>query len=250
MTRLKYLALQFHSTRSSPSQASLPLPPPMRTVLPALTGVWFKGECGYLEDLVARIDAPLLSVLSMTLFSRRTFSTPHLFNFINCTSQLRSPRRADVVFYYGPIVVKLYPEIKTTLSILELQVLRRESDWQLSSLAQFCSSALSSLSTLDYLNIRCGTRSECHPLDNMGKIQWMELLHPFVAVKKLHVAKPLGLRVLSALTELDGHTETEVLPVLQDLFVEELQPLQEAVQQFIAVKQLSGHTVTAHKWDR
>ena len=57
---------------------------------------------------------------------------------------------------------------------------------------------------------------------------------------------------MSALREFAGHTETEVLPVLQDNFLEELpsRPLQEVVQQFIAAKQFSGHVVTAHEWNR
>lgn len=71
MTRLDHLVLGFYSPRSFPGKASLPLLPPTRTVLPALTYVWFLGQCGYLEewpDLVVRIDAPLLSNLSVTFF--------------------------------------------------------------------------------------------------------------------------------------------------------------------------------------
>ena len=262
MTRLECLVLEF--PRSGPSQASLPPPPPTRTVLPALTYLWFQGKCAYLEDLVARIDAPLLNNLSMTFFNQRTFNIPHLCNFMSRTNQLRSPCRADVVFYnYGSIVVKLYQGLDSRIvqdPILQLQVLRQESDWRLSSLAQLCDSVLSYLSTLDRLDIRWGLRQEPRTLDDMGNIQWRELFRPFAAVKKLHIAEPLGLCVLSALRKLAGHTETDVLPALQDIFLEDLQDLfrkeppsrllQEAVQQFIAAKQLSGHAVTSHEWDR
>jgi hypothetical protein len=77
--------------------------------------------------------------------------------------------------------------------------------------------------------------------------QWLELLRPFATVKNLHLTKQVGLCVMSALKELAA----EVLPVLQNIFLEELQPsgpLQEAIGQFIAALELSGHTVTVHHW--
>jgi hypothetical protein len=58
LTCLQHLTLGFQSPRSHPDQASRLPPPPTRTVLPALTAIWFKGVCEYLDDLVARIDAP------------------------------------------------------------------------------------------------------------------------------------------------------------------------------------------------
>jgi hypothetical protein len=70
-----------------------------------------------------------------------------------------------------------------------------------------------------------------------------------VAVKNMHLAGPFGLGFMSALKDFSGERATEVLPVLQDIFLEELQPtgpLKEAVGQFIATRRLSGHTITVH----
>ena len=58
LTDLKTLRLQFQSPRSCPDWASRRPPPPTHLVLPVLTHFWFKGVGEYLEDLVARIDAP------------------------------------------------------------------------------------------------------------------------------------------------------------------------------------------------
>lgn len=54
-------------------------PPPARTSLPALAAFHFQGVSEYLEEFVARIDAPLLTDLSLTVPSsiNRYFSTTH-----------------------------------------------------------------------------------------------------------------------------------------------------------------------------
>jgi hypothetical protein len=249
MTRLDGLALEFHLPPLT-DQESVPPPPPTRAVLPALTFWRFSGICGYLEDLVAGIDVPLLRLFSMSFFDEFTFYTPQLFNFISCTDHLRSPCRADVIFYREAVLVKLYPDTDPfSKPLVELQVLYG----QLSSLALLCSSCLSSLSTLDRLEIVQGKFGDSEPPDDMENTQWLEILRPFVVVKNLHLVGRLALRVMSALGELAGDRATEVLPVLQNIFIERLLPtgpLQEAVGRFIAVRQLSGHTVAAHPWER
>lgn len=66
LTRLKVLRLDlgFHQNRSDLENRRLPLP--TRTVLPSLTVLEFKSVNEYLEDFMARIDAPLLDNLAIT----------------------------------------------------------------------------------------------------------------------------------------------------------------------------------------
>jgi hypothetical protein len=103
---------------------------------------------------------------------------------------------------------------------------------------------------LDRLDIRQGRFGSRFASSLPGRVenaQWLDLLRPFAAVKNLHLTKPLELSVMSALGEL---TE-EVLPALQNIFLEELrlsEPLQEAIGHFVAARELSGHTVTFHHW--
>jgi len=55
-----------------------------------------------------------------------------------------------------------------------------------------------------------------------------------------------------ALRELAGERVTKVLPTLQNLFIEGLEPsgpIQEALGQFVAARQLSGLPVVIHRWD-
>ena len=52
--------------------------------------------------------------------------------------------------------------------------------------------------------------------------------------------------------ELVGGGATEVLPILQNIFLEELQssgPVQEGIQQFVAARQVTSHPITVSRWD-
>lgn len=67
LTRLEVLVIEFCSSRFRRNQNSSS-PPPTRTALPVLTHLRFQGRCDYLEDLVASIDAPVLSSMSLSFF--------------------------------------------------------------------------------------------------------------------------------------------------------------------------------------
>jgi hypothetical protein len=77
-------------------------------------------------------------------------------------------------------------------------------------------------------------------------IQWLELLRPFTGVKDLYLSKECAPHIAPYLQELVGGRTTEMLPVLQSLFLEELHPsrrVEEAIGKFVAARQLSNHPV-------
>ena len=90
-------------------------------------------------------------------------------------------------------------------------------------------------------------------LDEIEKSQWLELLCPFTAVKKLCISKEYAPSIFLALRELVGDTRTEVLPALQNIFLEELQPsgpIRESIEQFISARWLANDPVAVSLWDR
>ena len=103
-TRLEVLCIEFESPRSRPPRESRRLSPLTRSVLPALTVLRFVGASEYLEDLVARIDAPLLDELDITFFHQLLFNTPHLVQF---TSRTQSSRPLTKHVCYFPIHARL-----------------------------------------------------------------------------------------------------------------------------------------------
>ena len=77
--------------------------------------------------------------------------------------------------------------------------------------------------------------------------QWPGLLRPFIYVKNLYVSEEFVPSVVSALQELVRDQTTEVLPTLQNIFSEGLQPsgpVEERIGQFVAARQLTGHPIT------
>ena len=107
-TSLKIFALGFDSDHDefsdqelgneSPDQECRRPPPPVRSVLPALTHFEFNGVGEYLENLVAHIDTPRLFHLSMTFFTLIDFDTPHLAQFITRTPISRAPEISRIAF--------------------------------------------------------------------------------------------------------------------------------------------------------
>jgi len=79
---------------------------------------------------------------------------------------------------------------------------------------------------------------------------WLQLLHPFTAVKNLYLSKEFAPGIAAALQALVGITE--VLPSLQSIFVDGPKlsgSFQENIGQFVAARQLSDHPIAISEWN-
>ena len=243
LPRLEKLCLGFESPRSRPNPESRLLPPPTRSVLPALIKLYFTGVSEYLEDLLARIDSPLLDRLEIAFFHQLIFDTPQLIQFITRTPTLHVDRaRVD----FTNLHVRVTFQTTSSSHHLTLAILCRKPEWQLSSMAQICTSFVPRL-MVGLLSIRERSRSKLELQDDIEYNQWLELLRPFTGVKDLYLSKEFAPRIAPSLQELIGGGTTEVLPVLQSLFLEEPRlsgAVEEAIGKFVAARQLSNHPVT------
>jgi F-box-like len=242
LIRLEELDLQFQSPRSRAVRETRHPPPLTRVVLPALTGFWIKGDSEYMEDIMSRIDAPLLNNMHITFFNQLGFETPQLRSFISRTGISREPDCARIFFYDGHVTVEPF----WTLS---LHILCKPSDWQLSSLSQLYNSALSPLPILERLEIH---NPQEYWEDDMENIQWLELLRLFPSLKDLVLSWKSLQFVALALNELDGESAMEVLPALQNIVIQGPQlsePGNKAIGKFIASRQLLGSPVTVQHRD-
>ena len=251
LTALQVLSLRF---RSPPNRTSRRPPPLTRVVLPSLISCDFDGASEYWEDFVAQIDAPLLDSVDIIFFNQLLFHTPQFLQFLSRAERLNTINQATVVFLNNMVAIKLSQKTETVdHTALSVVIACTQLDWQLSSLAQICVSSLPRLSTLERLVIHEGRRRPPAWQDDMENSQWLELLQPFTAVKDLYLSKQVELRVAPILQEFCWETTPEVLPALQNLFLEESQapePVQEATGLFAAKRQLGGHPVAIHDWDR
>jgi hypothetical protein len=251
-TGLKRLVLKFESPRSRPARESRRPPPQSRSVLPALTDFSFTGVSEYLEDLVARIDAPLLNHMSITFFHQLILHTPQLTQFISRTPTLKLNDQTKArVLFSGLGVSCVLP--RTGSKGLQLGMSCRQSDWQLSSLSQVCTSSFPQalVQTVEHLYIQEDTHPRPRWQDDIETSHWLEILHPFTAVKNLYLSKEFAPRIAPALQELVGQRATETLPALESLLVEDPHPsgsVQEDIGKFVAARQVSDHPIAISSW--
>ncbi len=255
LTSLESLILIFKFSQSLLDRESGPYvpPPPTRSVLPTALVFLFTGVSEYLEDLLARIDAPRLHRLWITFFNDIDFDTSQLIQFIGRTLTFKPPNEAHVAFYSS--VVRLKLRSQADLEVVGVDISCRESNWQLSALAQISTSFSPHLSAAESLYIY----EDSDPSlrldwnDDVENSEWLEFLFPFTAVKNLYLSKEFGPRIAPALRELTEGGMTAVLPTLQNIFLEGFQPsesVEEGIGQFISGRQLTNHPITISSWDK
>ena len=251
LTMLEDLHITFLSPRSFPDRRSRRQPTQIRTVLPVLRKLVFMGVSEYLEDLVARIDAPLLNILGITFFHQLIFDTPQLTRFISRTPNFKVHDEARVVFTGQGGSIR-FP--RGPIGQLSWGVSCRHIDWQLSSLAQACSSSLpqSLISTVEHLYLHISLfRLDQEPgwQDDIEISQWVDLLRLFTAAKDLYITKDFTPYIAPALKELAVGSVTEVLPALQTLLLQDEPwdeeklplsgPVQDMIERFVTARQLA-----------
>jgi hypothetical protein len=246
LPRLEDLLLEFKYPLYHPLRESRhPYPAPTRPALPALTCFQFEGASEYLDDLVARIDAPLLDSLHITFFHQLIFDTPQLAQFVARTPNIQPHVKASIDFSDWYVQVTSVPT--RTHPAFELGITRRQPDWQRLSLTQVCGSSFREafIATVEHLYIHdC---SAYWPSD-IEDSEWPAILRLFAAVKCFYLSWGLMSRIAPALQELAG----EVLPSLQKLFLTDLRPslpVQGTIKEFVAARQLAGHPIAVSPWD-
>ena len=256
---LEKLTIEFTSPESRPLQMSPP--PSTLALLPSLTSFKFDGAGEYLVDFIARINTPMLDNFQMTLSSDVIPNISQLHKFIDRADRLKTFTHADVcvrrweveaIFGSGddiglhitfnvsmtdsPLLslLRLYEQFPTIPSQVEKLVLSEDSlDEPLDELGVF---------------LEDDEGWECDENDP----QWLEILIPFVSVKRLYVSDVLVPCIASALKNLHGERVAEALPALENLFLEIFGSssfMQAPFKSFVTMRQLSGHPVIVRRWE-
>jgi len=252
LTKLRLFALEFEydTPREREGQHA---PPLALVVLPALTSFKFKGVSEYLEDLVALIDAPQLDHLEIAFFSfnQVIYDTPELFQLISRIPNLQVPVKAHIGFDDPEVWIEFSSPTQASSNVLTLGILCFPPDPQFPCMAQFCRSPFFPLPTLESLYIGGGRYDERNRQYRIENTQWLDFLEPFVTVKNLYLSKKFAPRIAPALRQVVGGRATEVLPTLQNIFIEEFQPsgpAHEAIGEFVALRQRSDHPIVISDW--
>ena len=254
LRKLRFFRLHFRYPRPRPALDSRRprLRPPTRYILPDLTEIRFKGASEYLEEILARIDTPRLNNLNITFFNQIIFDSPQLFQFVRRGPTLRTPEKCHIAFSSKAIIVK-FPSQTSIFGGLSVEIQCTAPEWQLSSLEQVCILFLPSVSALENLYIDEDPERPPSWQDDIENTLWLDFLRSFVAVKNLYVSEEFLPRIGPALQELVGGRMTEVLPNLENIFLQGFQqwiPLHKGIEKFVAARQLTSHPVAVSRWGR
>ena len=225
LTGLESLSLEFQSPRSWPNQEleGRPPPPLTRVVLPALTWIRFTSDSEYVEDTLSRIDTPRLCEVHITFFNQPAFDTPSLRDFISRTEPFKTPHRAHLVFSQLHVTVMLFHKNGVAdHRKFKLGVLGDLPGWERPSLVQMYNSCFPPFSTLEHLRIHEDRDSQPQWQDYVQSAQWFDLFQSFTSVKDLGLSKNFVGFVAPALGGLTGQQVIEVLPALQNIFLDGL----------------------------
>jgi hypothetical protein len=253
---LKSLIIQFESPTPHPERRNRPLPPPTRSVLPALTDLGFQGICEYLEVLAARIDAPLLRFdrFKIVFFNQLVFDIPQTIRFFG---HLDSFRTSSLTFRFNTSFT-FYPEVIFFPSDMPpgpLTVIDQSCSWhikcntldgQLFSLVQICSQIRSFRSSVESLVIE----SNVMPGIEIDPTLWLQLFHSFPSVQSLEIPVTLELSIAAALQTHAGELAAEVFPSLHSLSIvgrmsDESAP--QDTQSFVTARQQCGRPVAVSR---
>ena len=253
LSSLERLELRFQSPQSRPGWESQTMPPPKRSILPALYTFYFKGATEYIEELMTRIDTPQLKHIHITFFNQIDFDCPRLTQFINRTPTLGTSHEAHMRFGDGTAnAILRFQKSKFYPGEIVICILCREPDWQLSSIEQVCNSPLHPLPTVEDLYIEHQYSQLVWKDDAIENTLWLQLLLPFTSVKNLYLFKEFAPGIADALQGYVGGNITEVLPNLQNISVKGLElsgSFQEKIAQFVAARRFSDHPIAISDWD-
>ena len=249
LTSLEHLSLEFHSPRSCPDWVSRRPLPSTRSVLPVLIYFRFKGVNEYLEDLMACFDTPRLNDMDVTFFNDIIFDTLQLVQFINHTPTSGVLEKAHIVFRVNRTIAR-FSSHTPGHGRFQAEILCRGMDWQASFLKQLCTSRLRPLSMSQDLYIY-EVEALADWKDSIENRLWLELLHPFTAVKNLYLSKELARLIGPALQELVEDRMTVVLPALRNIFLGGLETsghVLEGIGKFVAGRQSTSYPLAISPW--
>jgi hypothetical protein len=249
-TQLKSLTIYFVSRIPHPDERGVHMhsPSPNRTVLPVLTEFRFEGVSEYLEDLVARLEAPSLQQINVAFFDELVPKIPQFSQFIGRTRGLKSPHKTSIQLLLRDISITQYFRDVPFPGEIQLQISSRQLGRRLASLTHICRQLFPLLSSAEWLDIKAfllfSTRRRRGEID---PAQWLELFRHFQGVKTLELTGTVVPNIMSALEQLTGEMACGILPALRDLHWGGSQAsMSRSIEPFITMRQLTGRPVSPH----
>ena len=246
LSKLKSLTLKIDYF-PSPDWENQHAPPPTFIVLPVLTHFEFDGYIGYLEALVARIDAPLLDSIRTTSNVQSTSDFSQLARFMRRSTCFQPPNEIHVDFRHIGMQVRSFPPRRDFGEGFRLKI-SCSHYWDSSPLVQGFASLLPSIHMVDELYIYSPSQHSSPGYDG-----YMKFFYLLTSVKNLYISSELAESIAFELTDYVGERVSDVLPALECILLEDLQPsgfVHERIGQFAAARQLLGRPAPISTWNK
>jgi len=241
MSHLEILMVHFYTAIPKRRIASAAQPTPI--TLPSLKVLAFRGGSTYLEGILARLSAPLLSMLNVEFFNQLTFDLSHLLQFARTTGEFRF-RSAEIHFDndFVSVIVDPHPEPTGTNPFL-VQVKCRPLDYQAACAAQICHALAPLLAGVDSLTLGFHKDGSASWQDEIDHPLWHGLLRTFAGVKSLRLTGGLVGDLFRSLQLDEGELPLELLPGLRELVPSGWGHTDDAFASFISARQSAGRRI-------
>ena len=217
--------------------------PVTHITLPRLKLLVLRGGSAYLEGILRRLSAPVLSTLSVEFFNQLTFDLRPLQEFVRSTGEpgFRSAKmRFDKEFF--SVIVDPYVERTGAYPFL-LQVSCRPLDWQAACAAQICDTLAPLLASVGSLTLGFHKDDSASWRDEIDRAQWHGLLRAFVGVKSLQLTGGLARYLFRYLQLGEGELALELLPGLEEIVSSGRENTDYAFAPFISARQSAGRPI-------
>ena len=213
MSRLEVLMVQFYTPIPQRRFESPAQPTPI--TLPSLKALAFRGGSTYLEGILARINAPLLSSLNVEFFNQLTFNLSRLLHFVRTSVTFRF-RSAEmhVDKEFVSVYVDSHPE---GTYLFHLQVKCKPLGWQASCAAQICHTLGPFLARVESLTLGFHKDGSTPWQDEIDVEKWHGLLRTFAGLKSLQLTGGLVRDLIRSLQLNEGVLPSHLLPELREL---------------------------------
>ena len=247
LTKLQSLSIAAQTL--SPYPTDQRLPPSTYTVLPALVKLSLKGPHGYLEDLVGRVEAPLLKSGHLHFYDEPIFDTPPRHGvpqFIHRTKMFPSLGKVQVHFSRECIFASFRSSIGPAQFYLSFRCSGLPAG--VAIMQRICAQWPPLFSHVEWLKLQVDFFPE-EKRCREAITPWLGFLRAFTAVQTLHLRGEATVsHVARILDELEGERAPEVLPALRaiELHCSESGKSESlrSLEPFIVAREESEHPVT------
>jgi hypothetical protein len=260
LTRLEVISIEFQSDLSTPRPNQICLPPETRVDLSALASFTYEGDNAYLDDFVAQINTPRLNSIDIKYteedMNPRVTELSKLIERSNF--QLSQLGFADIFFENRRATFLLRPQSNSNEFAITIQY----SSWggvggQVADMTLMLSQVSTMISHVVCLDIRSERELDEDFMDrsimeneNMVRVRWLELFHPFIAVKTLRISDEFVTGIAHEFEERTVETVYQVLPALKSLYLESEPFMRNIAEGLHNTFQASGRPLTVVSTER